>query len=61
LKHEILVAWDSTQNMVSWIEKTSATKHKTLVLRNSTHKHTKTMTKYKTTSEKHKEDDIIMN
>lgn len=44
---------------VGW-KKAAQTKHKTLVLRNSTHKHTKPIPKDKTTLKKHKEEDKIM-
>jgi hypothetical protein len=47
-----------TENNI--IEKAAQTKHKTLVLRNSTHKHTKTFPKDKTTLKKHKEEDKTM-
>jgi len=61
LKHEISIVCDSVQNIVSWREKKAAqTKHKTVVLRNNTHKHTKTIPKDKTTLKKHKEEDKIM-
>ena len=62
MKHEISIVCDSVQNIVSWREKKKAaqTKHKTLVLRNGTHKHTKTIPKDKITIKKHKEEDKIM-
>ena len=61
MKHEISIVCDSVQNIVSWREKKAAqTKHKTFVLRNGTHKHTKTIPKDKITIKKHKEEDKIM-
>ena len=61
MKHEISIVCDSVQNIVSWREKKAAqTKHKTFVLRNGTHKYTKTIPKDKTTIKKQKEENKIM-